>query len=481
MKLKKIFKEIPLEMIKGSKEVEITGICANSKLVAPGNLFIAKKGMTSNGARYIADAVAAGAVAILTDIYDPFLEGVVQLVHPDSASIEAKLAAHYYDSAHEKLFLVGVTGTNGKTTCSLLARHLLEGEGISCGLIGTVEWIIGKQILPATHTTPDLLTNHKLFYEMVHNGCGAAAMEVSSHALAQERVKGILFDVGIFTNLTLDHLDYHKTMEAYAEAKSKLFPALKRAAVINADDPFSALMREASSVPVFTYGIEAEADVRASHLRLSPKGMEFTVTYEGQSQEFSSHLIGRFNVYNLLTAISLGLVRGHSLEKIASLLSTFKKVPGRLEKIANKKGLNIFVDYAHTDDALKNVLSTLNEIKKGRVITVFGCGGDRDRTKRAKMGQVVEELSDLVVITSDNPRSEDPQGIVQEILKGIKSPQKVFIELDRKEAIELAIKRAKPSDIVLIAGKGHETYQIFSHQTIDFDDRKVAAAACNKS
>ncbi len=480
MKLKKILKDIPVEMVKGSKEIEISGITANSKLVAPGNLFIAKKGLTHDGARFIPEALAAGASAIVTDIYDPFLENVVQIVHLDARAIESELAKNYYQAADEALLLVGITGTNGKTTCSYLVKHLLEKLDIPCGLIGTIECIVGKNTLPSMLTTPDVITSHKLLYEMVANQCKAAVMEVSSQGLDQGRVRGMDFDIAVFTNLTRDHLDYHKTMEDYAAAKAKLFASLgeKKTAIANADDPHSSLLLNGCKARVLTYGIELPADVRATHLLLSSKGVQFQVHYQEEVQPFTSNLIGRFNVYNCLAAIAVGLSRGVSLPQVLEALRSFKKVPGRLERVANHRGLNIFVDYAHTDDALKNVLETLREIKKGRLITVFGCGGNRDPGKRPQMGAVAEEFSDQVLVTSDNPRGEDPSEIIKQILGGIKNLGQVIVEPDRKQAIEQAIRLTHENDILLIAGKGHETYQSLAHQTIDFDDRKIAQEAC---
>jgi UDP-N-acetylmuramoyl-L-alanyl-D-glutamate--2,6-diaminopimelate ligase len=476
MKLKKLLKDIAVQEIKGSKEIEITGICSNSKLVAPGNLFIAKKGLTHDGARFIPEAIAAGAVAVLTDIFDPFLSSVVQIIHPDVAAIEAKLAATYYQHASDSLFMVGITGTNGKTTCTYLVKHLLDGVGGTTGLIGTIEWIVGKSYLPSTLTTSDVITNHKLFYEMQAAGCNSAVMEVSSHALDQKRVEGIDFDVAVFTNLTLDHLDYHKTMEKYAEAKAKLFSSLNQSkkkikcAVVNADSQWTPEIVKGCQAPIITYGIENKADLQASEIVLTSKGMQFTVNYQGKKIPFSCSLIGRFNVYNCLAALAVALIKGIPLETSLELLRTFKRVPGRLER-----------DYAHTDDALQNVLLTLRETKKGRLITVFGCGGNRDQSKRPKMGEVAERLSDVAIITSDNPRSEDPKEIINQILAGLKNPLDSIVISDRKEAITHAVRMASDDDIVLIAGKGHENYQIFAHQTIAFDDRKIALQAIEQT
>jgi UDP-N-acetylmuramoyl-L-alanyl-D-glutamate--2,6-diaminopimelate ligase len=486
VKLKKLLKEIPVKAIKGSKDVEIAGLCSNSKLVTPGDLFIAKKGVTHDGARFIPDAIAAGASAILTDLYDPFFSDTVQIIHPDVASVEAAIAKTFYGHPSDNLFLVGITGTNGKTTTSYLIRHLLEAFKVRCGLIGTIEWIVGEHVFPSGKTTPDILQNYKLFHEMIAKKCQACVMEVSSHALDQGRVRSIEFDVAVFTNLTQDHLDYHKTMEEYANAKAKLFSTLlphggksfPKKAIVNADSRYFSQMIESCRVPLLTYGIEQPSDLTARHIRLSVEGMEFEVDYANEKHLFKTSLIGRFNVYNLLAAIGVGISRGFSLKSILETLSTFQAVPGRLERVPNEKGLNIFVDYAHTDDALYNVLSTLKEFKKGRLITVFGCGGNRDARKRPKMGAVVEALSDLTIVTSDNPRHEDPEMIIRNILAGLKTPGNALVIVDREEAIRRAVNIAKPDDILLIAGKGHENYQILSHQTIDFNDGIAAKAAC---
>lgn len=476
MKLKVLLKKLPV-IVYGSKEVLITGITANSRHAAPGYLFLAKKGLTQDGSRFIPDAVDAGAVAVVTDIYNPFLK-VVQVITSNVAELEAILAARFYDSPAEKLFLVGITGTNGKTTTAYLVQHLLQ----NCGLIGTIEWIVGKTILPSTHTTPDFITLTQLFNDMVTHGCKHCVMEVSSHALAQERVRDLPFDVAVFTNLTLDHLDYHHTMEAYAAAKSKLFTMLskEKTAVYNLDSPWHPQLLEGCNAKRLSYGFDEYADIRASDLTMTAHSMCFMVHYAGKSHRVSSPLIGRFNVYNLLAAIGVGLSRDLLLEEIIHSLSSFQAVRGRLERVSNERNLNIFVDYSHTDDSLKNALETLRECTSGKLITVFGCGGDRDSSKRPKMGAVAAALSDFSFVTSDNPRSEDPEAIIRQILPGFKECRTYAVEVNRRTAIQRAIEMATPEDIVLIAGKGHENYQIFSHQTIHFDDREVArqAAIC---
>ncbi len=481
IKLKKLLKDIPDIAIRGSKEIDITGITANSKSVGPGNLFIAKKGLTQDGARFIPDAIAAGASAILTDIYNPFYPHVVQIIHPAVDTIEALLARTFYDNAAASLFLVGITGTNGKTTTSYLVKYLLDTLKLPCGLIGTIEWIVGQHVFPSTQTTPDVITNYKLFHDMVVGGCKSCVMEVSSHALHQGRVNAIDYDIAIFTNLTQDHLDYHQDMDSYAAAKARLFSSLKptSTAIINVDSPWHTHMTTSCNASILTYGIDTPCDLKAEAISLNSSGMHFTVCYQNKRYPFQCPLIGRFNVYNCLAAIATALVSNFPIERILKLLSAFPKVPGRLERVPNAKDLSIFVDYAHTDDALKNVLETLQEIKTGRLITVFGCGGSRDADKRPKMGAIVEAHSDVAIVTSDNPRQEDPLEIIRQILPGFKNPSQAIVIADREAAIQAAVAMAKPTDLILIAGKGHETYQIFSHQTIDFDDRLVASAACS--
>lgn len=482
VKIKKLFRNIPVAAIRGSKEIEITGLTANSKGVAPGNLFIAKRGLTVDGARFIPEAIAAGATAVLTDLYDPFYPHITQILHPNVASIEAAIAKEFYNEPDRDLFLVGITGTNGKTTVSYLVRHLLETQKEPCGLIGTIEWIVGHHVFPSGKTTPDAIQNYKLLREMADTGCTACAMEVSSHALDQRRVQGIEFDVCVFTNLTQDHLDYHVSMQRYAEAKARLFTDLEegkkryaKCAVVNADSSYAGQMIADCPSRILLYGIEAACDLRATSISFAPQGTTFTLDYLGQQERVSSSLIGRYNVYNLLAAAGVGLARGIPLKQIAAALSSFARVPGRLESVPNARGIPIFVDYAHTDDALLNVLKTLREFKRGRLITVFGCGGNRDPLKRSKMGAVAEAYSDLPIITSDNPRNEDPMKIIDAILTGLKTPEKALVIPDREMAIQRAIELAQPDDLILIAGKGHETYQIFSDRTIDFDDRLIAS------
>ncbi len=489
MRIKRLVKDIPLLQVKGSKEVDITGVCSNSQCIAPGNLFIAKKGRQHDGTRFIPEAIAGGAAAVLSDIYDPSLKNIVQLIHPNIEVAEALLATRYYNFPSERLFMVGITGTNGKTTIATLLKHLLDSVDISCGLIGTIEYIIGPHRHHASRTTPDLCANQKMLAEMVREGCEAAVMEVTSHALDQGRVVNIDFDVAIFTNLTPEHLDYHQTMEQYAEAKRLLFCNLyhtsdkkvglsQPVAIVNYDCPWHTKLLEDCQARVLTYGLSKEADLYAKDIQLSAEGSRFSLEYQGEQALFQIPLAGRFNVYNALAVIATGLCKGIALQTIADSLTRFTSVPGRLEPVPNPLGLKIYVDFAHTDDALENTLSCLQELKKGRLITVFGCGGDRDRGKRPKMAKVSEALSDMTIVTSDNPRSEKPEDICSEITRGFSNNAHFMVELDRREAIQKAIYLAQPDDIILIAGKGHERQQIFAHQTIEFCDVSVARELC---
>ncbi|MBF5059799.1 UDP-N-acetylmuramoyl-L-alanyl-D-glutamate--2,6-diaminopimelate ligase [Candidatus Neptunochlamydia vexilliferae] len=467
MKLKKLLKDLDVE-VKGSREVEVTGISAHSQFVVPGNLFIARKGKSYDGTEFIPKAVETGAVAILTDFYNPFLQGVVQIITPKIALLEALLAKRYYETEKTPLFLVGITGTNGKTTTAYLVHHLLA----HCGLMGTIETVMGKQRFPSKLTTADVVTNHKLLREMGDQGLKAVVMEVTSHALDQNRVEGMHFDIGVFTNLSQDHLDYHGTMEAYLKAKLKLFKQCKET-IYNKDDAAADKFSEG-----MTFAIEQEANLVAKNIHFSLEGTTFDLHYKGKITPFQSQLMGRYNVYNCLAALAVALKKGERMGVLQKKLATFGGVPGRLERIANAKGIYLFVDFAHTPEALSKVLETLHSIKKGRIITIFGCGGERDQDKRPKMARAAEEYSDQVIITSDNPRSEDPLTICQEVAKGL--IQEPLIEVDRRAAIERGIFMAKEGDILLIAGRGHEPFQKIEGRQIPFDDREVAREFINR-
>jgi len=489
MKLNKLLKNLDVEAVHGPKNIEITGICTDSRRVSPGNLFIARRGESFDGSEYISEAVAAGASAVATDIYNPSLKEVTQMIHPKVDEILAALAATYYRFPSEELFTVGITGTKGKTTTAYLAKHLLENLYGRTGLIGTIEYLVGENRYEAAYTTPDVVTSHRMLYEMVHYGCKAAVMEVSSHGLDQNRVGEIQFDVGVFTSFSNDHLDYHKTEDNYFSAKAKLFRGIDpkkrkknapggKKAVINADSPRAEEMIEHCQIPVFTYSLKQKADLTIAECHLTPQGTAFKLHYQGRLYPCSTTLMGRHNVSNILAAIAVAMAAGYPLEEIVPLIPRFGQVPGRLEAVSNSLGIHLFVDFAHTEDSMREVLSALNEVKTGKMIIVFGAGGDRDPGRRAGMGKVVDEIADLAVITSDNPRSEHPEKIIDEIKKGFRNDRKYLAISDRKEAIEEAVRRAQPGDIVLIAGKGHEKTQIFAHTTVEFDDCQVAKEAC---
>jgi UDP-N-acetylmuramoyl-L-alanyl-D-glutamate--2,6-diaminopimelate ligase len=487
MKLKKLIQNLEPIEVKGSKEIEISGICSDSRRAAPGNLFIAKRGGSIDGNQFAPMAIESGASAILSEHYNPFLGKATQVIHPRPHEIEAILADIFYQHPSKELFVFGVTGTNGKTTTTYLVKHLLDAMGRPCGLIGTVETILGEKRSFSTLTTHDVVQNQKLLCEMVNAGLSAVSFEVSSHGLMQGRIANIDFDAALFTNLTPDHLDYHRTMEEYASAKRRLFSMLNesaktnKCAIANRDDAFTETLLEGCTVPRLLFGLNSDADVQASEIAFSPAGSTFNVRYRGKSCVFRTTLIGRFNVYNVLGAITLGLHLGYSMEAMAPIFASFETAPGRLERVPNQRKIHVFVDYAHTGDALENVLMTLKEIAKGRrIIVVFGAGGNRDPGRRTGLARAAEKGADLSIITSDNPRQEDPEEICRQILAGFHQTSSVRVELDRKQAIELAIEQAQPEDIVLIAGKGHERVQIFSHQTVPFDDRAVAREALAK-
>jgi len=487
MKLKKILKDIPILQVKGSKDIEITGICANSKLIAPGNLFIARRGLKYDGACYILEAINHGAVAILTDIYDPSLKDVTQIICENINAIEGHFSANFYRMPSQELFTVGITGTNGKTTTSFLLKYLLDHLLGPCGLIGTIEYIIGRYRYKATHTTPDVHSNHKMLREMIHQGCHSAIMEVTSHALDQKRIEYIDFDIALYTNLTQDHLDYHQNMEEYAEAKRKLFLSLEPGSankkhakfiVANQDCHWKDVILRDLKTPIFTYSLLQEADLRIVPLEFTLEGTSVNIIYQNQTTPAFFPLVGKFNLYNCMAALAVGLVRQVPLHTLIELARFFPHPPGRLQPVPNDLGLKIFVDFAHTDDALYNVLECLSQLKKGKIFTIFGCGGDRDRTKRPKMAKACAAFSDINIVTSDNPRSEDPLNIINETIQGFAAHDQYHIEPNRYQAIAYAIDNAKPEDIILIAGKGHETTQAFAHQTVEFDDCYVANEIC---
>ena len=479
MQLKQLVNELAPIRVEGPLDRDVTGIAYDSRRVTPGMVFVAIPGQNVDGHDFITSAIDRGAAGIIGEHSGFASSRATRIKVPDAREALAWAAAAFYQHPAKKLRVIGVTGTNGKTTVAFMVKQILEAAGVNCGLIGTVRYEIGERVIPAQRTTPEALDIQQMMAQMLRADCQACVMEVSSHALEQKRVCAVEFDVAIFTNLTQDHLDYHGTMENYFAAKKKLFAALadanKRAgAVINLDDAFGArLSKETNLEAPLTFGLNHGAKIRATQIKLGPDATEMVI--ETPTETFSCRLplIGRHNVYNALAAVGAGLVLKIGAHPIQTALNSMTPVPGRLENIPLGQPFGLFVDYAHTDDALRNVLTTLREITSGRLLLAFGCGGDRDAGKRPKMGQVAAQLADFTIITSDNPRRESPAEIAAAIEEGYRSVRRqgYRIELDRKRAIDEIIRLAKPGDTVLIAGKGHETCQEFEDTVIPFDDR----------
>ena len=484
MKLKRLIEALPGATADGALDREITGIAYDSRRVMPGMLFVAIPGQHADGHEFISNAVDRGASAIICERNGVAHPRAAKIQVPDVREALARTAAVFYGNPSTALKVIGVTGTNGKTTVTFMVKSMLEGAGIKTGLLGTVQYEIGDRVIPAQRTTPESLEVQQMMAQMVKAGCQACVMEVSSHALEQKRVMGVEFDVAIFTNLTRDHLDYHGTMERYFAAKEKLFAGLARgkkksAAIINIDDSFGARLSGKHKVDFeYTYGFQPSR-LHAMQVQLGKDGSRFMVETPERKFPVRLPLIGRHNVYNALAAIGAGMVLDVHLLKIQAALNALQPVPGRLESIAIGQPFGVYVDYAHTDDALKNVLQTLREITTGRVLVAFGCGGNRDAGKRAKMGRMAAEMADYTCITSDNPRKEAPEKIAAQIEEGYRAVkhQDYMIELDRKRAIQHIIGMAAAGDSVLIAGKGHETYQEFEDTIVPFDDRAYARDA----
>ena len=484
MQLEKLLAAIPVREIAGPVDRAVDGIAYDSRRVSRNGLFVALRGEKSDGHDFIDAAIEKGATVIVAERNDP-RPRVTTVVVENTRRALADLGAAFFQYPSRKLRLAAVTGTNGKTTTTFLIKHICEKANVRCGLIGTVRYEIADRILPATRTTPESLDLCELLAQMVNAGCRAAAMEVSSHALAQERVRGLEWNVAVFTNLTQDHLDFHGTMENYFEAKAKLFTSLgeqtkktKPVAVINIDDPYGQKLIDKidNRTSVVTYGMGARADFRASNYRVEFGATSYQLDAHGRSYLVRVPLIGRFNVANSLAALAAAHSLGITLRDAVMSLAKSPQVPGRLELVPAKRQFQVFVDYAHTPDALLNVIKTLRELQPNRLIVVFGCGGDRDKQKRPLMGEVVDRHTDFAIITSDNPRKEDPDAIIGQVEKGFRSNNYEKIA-DRTAAIARAIAMADARDIVLIAGKGHETYQEFADNTIPFDDVQVAKRA----
>ncbi|HLN63741.1 MAG TPA: UDP-N-acetylmuramoyl-L-alanyl-D-glutamate--2,6-diaminopimelate ligase [Symbiobacteriaceae bacterium] len=472
-------------LLQGDPDTVITRVVYDSRRAEPGALFVAVPGFKADGHTFIDDAAARGAAGVVVEQPVEAPPGMAVLQVESSRQALAALSARLYRWPSRKLRVIGVTGTNGKTTTTHLIRYILQEAGHKVGLLGTVHNFIGDQELPASLTTPQASDLQELLARMVDAGCSHVVMEVSSEGLDMHRVDDVEFDIGVFTNLTQDHLNYHGTIENYREAKMQLFRSLGRggakhpkAAVLNIDDPSSGYFESVCTVPVIGYGLTPQAPVSAGEPECYPKGTRFQLRTPAGELDLSLKLAGRFNVYNALAAATVGMVEGLDLATIGRALEKAVGVAGRMEAVDAGQAYGVFVDYAHSPDGLENVLRTAQGFAHRRLIVVFGCGGDRDRSKRPQMGRIAAELADYTIITSDNPRSEDPEAIVRDIEQGVAevAPPGHFYEIivDRASAIEKAVATAEPGDVVIIAGKGHETYQIFKDRTIAFDDRLVA-------
>jgi UDP-N-acetylmuramoyl-L-alanyl-D-glutamate--2,6-diaminopimelate ligase len=475
-------------------EAQISSVVYDSREARAGSLFVAIRGEKTDGNQFIAAAIERGAAAIISEMPPlipngrsqteeitpgPRPDSVAWLQVPDARKALATVAANFYGRPAEKLQLVGITGTNGKTTTSFLVDSIIHAAGCRSGLFGTIEYRTPLETYPAKTTTPESLDLHRFFSEIVRAGGTHAVLESSSHALVLDRLWGCRFAAAIFTNLTRDHLDFHKTMENYFAAKRRLFDGTGAGravcGVVNIDDPYGPQLRNVAEQTI-TYGLSSGAQITAKKFPLTLRGLDFIAETPAGKITVRSPLVGRNNVYNLLAAIATGIALGFRREAIEAGISALAAVPGRFERIDLSQPFMVVVDYAHTDDALQKLLETARELHPaGRLITLFGCGGERDRSKRPLMGEAAGRLSDVVVLSSDNPRSEDPLKIINDVVVGLqRTPAKVLVEPNRERAVELALEQARPGDMVLLAGKGHETTQVLKDRTIEFDDREVA-------
>ncbi|HEK84774.1 MAG TPA: UDP-N-acetylmuramoyl-L-alanyl-D-glutamate--2,6-diaminopimelate ligase [Candidatus Aminicenantes bacterium] len=478
MKLKEVLKDVKIVSLTGSDDLEIKGLAYSSRQVEPGQIFVAIKGQKADGHDFIPEALEKGAVAIVSERPRPSGPKTTWVQVPEVREALALMAATFYNYPSLKLKTVGITGTKGKTTVTYILEQIFKEAGLIPGVLGTVEYRWANKKITAGRTTPEAPDIQKILSQMVEDGVTHCLLEVSSHSLELKRVLGIGFDVAIFTNLSGEHLDYHQNMENYFEAKKKLFflNHKRQASIVNIDDPYGEKLITELPMKTITFGFKPEALVRAESFSIKESHMTAVISYPGGKLNISSNLIGRHNLYNLLAAISAALVFSVPPQAIAEGINSLKLVPGRFEPVANNLGFKVIVDYAHTDNALDNLLQTVRALKPSRIILVFGCGGDRDRSKRPRMGEVAARLADWTLITSDNPRSEDPDQIIKEIEQGFHKAGKHSYEkeVDRRLAIEKAIRMARKGDWVVIAGKGHECYQIFRDKTIAFSDVETA-------
>ncbi|MFD3157433.1 UDP-N-acetylmuramoyl-L-alanyl-D-glutamate--2,6-diaminopimelate ligase [Haloimpatiens sp. FM7330] len=474
MKLKNILKNIEFKLMQGELNLDVNNIQYDSRKIGKGDVFFCIKGFNVDGHKFINNAVKQGASVIVCEDKPQSIPQCTVIQVKDTRKALARGASNFYGNPSEKMKVIGITGTNGKTTSAFMLKSILEQCGHKVGLIGTIANYIGDKKIHSVRTTPESLELQKLFYDMVQNNVQYCVMEVSSHSLSLDRVFGVNFHRAIFTNLTQDHLDFHKTFENYYNAKLKLFKNCSTA-IINIDDKYGKRVYEDVDNNKMTYGIDNEADIVARNIEIHSKGIDFEICYENKTEKINLSIPGKYNVYNSLGIIAACLSENISLEDIKIGLKKLQ-VPGRCEIVTKnyQLGFDVIVDYAHTPDGLENILKTAREFTKGKLISVFGCGGDRDKTKRPIMGDIGSKLSDIAIVTSDNPRTEDPMSIIQDVISGIKKDNYVTIE-NRKEAIKKAMKIAQKGDVVVVAGKGHEDYQILKDKTIHFDEREIVS------
>lgn len=472
MKLTDLIKDLKPVKINGKSDIGINKIEYDSRKVTQNDVFVAVRGYKTDGHNYIEQAIKNGAAAVIAEEHTENIK-VCEIITDNTRKALSLVSAAYYGYPSKKMKLIGITGTNGKTTTTYLVKSILEFAGYKVGLIGTNQNMIGSKVIPTERTTPESLELQKLFADMVAEGAEYCVMEVSSHSLCLDRVYANPFYIGAFTNLTQDHLDFHKTMEEYAKAKSILFTMCERA-VVNADDKYVNAIIENADCKVVKYGINKKSDILAKNIKYNQRGVLFEVETPFGSENIRLDIPGEFSVYNALCAIGVCQGTGVGISDIAKALILAKGVKGRAEVLSTPTDYTVMIDYAHTPDGLENIIGTVKGFCRGRVITVFGCGGDRDATKRPKMGKIAGDLSDFCVVTSDNPRTEDPDAIIKDILSGMTDVKAEYVAIcDRTEAIEYAMRIAKENDIIILAGKGHETYQILKGKTIHYDEREI--------
>lgn len=478
MKLKQVLEGLEIEEVKGSLDKDISGVAFDSRHVSKGYLFVAIKGFKSDGHDYIEEAIKRGAIAVILESDVDIKENDVTIIKLlNSRDILSKVSANFYEHPSKSMDMIGVTGTNGKTTITYLIKSIFENSGKKMGIVGTMGSIIDGVHIKTDNTTPESTIIQKILRDMVNMNVESCAMEASSHSLDLKRVEDCNFDVGIFTNLSREHLDYHETLDNYFEAKLKLFFMTKESNIINIDDRYGAeIVNRVSHLktPIITYGIVEKADIFATNINYHLEGVDFTLNTPKGKTDIHLNIPGEFSVYNALAAASCGYVYDINLETIKAGLEAVEGVKGRFELVPTNRDFTVIIDFAHTPDGLEKVLTTIEQFAEGRVVALFGAGGNRDKTKRPVMGETVGKHADFLIVTSDNPRNEDPVSIIEDVVEGVKKVNDNYVSIvDRREAIRYALENAEPKDIILLAGKGHETYTIIKDEVLPFDERQI--------